>query len=152
MLNLLLKLKKKHSLKIKSDCKKDCKKGRSFLLLPFLFMAACTTDPSRHGSISLHSTSDKNSFIFSVNDEFANATSTSPQDEKNPKITKAEAKLLAALLKQKKYCLNKHGTPLFAVTSRQEKIYDRTFAHLIEENYNARPIVPRMYFGQCLEK
>jgi hypothetical protein len=56
---------------------------------------------------------------------------------------------LTNLLKEQKYCLNDSGYPSFIITSRQEKIYDMTFAHLIEQNYNARPIAPRMYFGQC---
>jgi hypothetical protein len=45
--------------------------------------------------------------------------------------------------------MDRSRTPLFTITSRQEKIYDMTFAHLIEESYNARPVAPRMYFGQC---
>ena len=64
-------------------------------------------------------------------------------------MTQAEAKLLTSLLKEQKYCLSDSGSPSFIITSRQEKIYDMTFAHLIEQNYNARPIAPRMYFGQC---
>jgi hypothetical protein len=67
------------------------------------------------------------------------------------KITKAENDLLAKLLKQSKYCQNDKEPP-FIITSKQEKIYDMTFAHLIEENYNARPIVPKTYFGQCRSK
>ena len=124
--------------------------GRSFLLLPFfLFLISCATDLSRYGRITLHNTADNDSFVFSVSDEFLKINSTSTQDKKNPKMTEAESKLLTALLQQKKYCLDSYGSPFFTVTSRQEKIFDMTFAHLIEENYNARPIAPRMYFGRC---
>jgi P-type E1-E2 ATPase len=94
-------------------------------------------------------TGDNNSFIFSVNDEFSQVSKKSPIDKKNPKITEAESELLTALLEQKKYCLDKSGEAHFIITSRQEKIFDMTFAHLIEQNYKARPIAPRMYFGQC---
>ncbi len=128
----------------------NLKKGRGFLLLPFFVsLISCTYDPSKYGRVSPYNTADKNSFVFSVNDEFVQANANSPKDEKNPKMTKAEATLLTALLKQKKYCMSDKRMPSFTITSRQEKIYDMTFAHLIEENYNARPVAPRMYFGQC---
>jgi len=126
------------------------KKGRSFLLLPFFLLSiSCHSDPSNYGRVTLHNTADRDSFIFSVNDEFIKMNSASPQDKKNPKMTKAEAGLLALLLQQKKYCLDAAGNPIFTITSRQEKIFDMTFAHLIEESYNARPVAPRMYFGRC---
>lgn len=132
------------------------KKGRKiysflpfFLPAVFLLTISCAADPSKYGRVTLHNTSDKNSFVFSVNEEFLSANSLSKPDKKFPKMTEAETELLAALLKQKKYCLDNYGFPLFSITSRQEKIYDMTFAHLIEKNYNARPIAPRMYFGKC---
>jgi hypothetical protein len=84
-----------------------------------------------------------------VSDEFLSSNSNSPKDKVFSKMTKAEADLIKILLKQKKYCLNKDGIPFFVITSRQEKIYDMTYAHLIEQNYKARPIAPRMYFGKC---
>lgn len=128
------------------------KKGRSFLLLPFfIFMTYCAVDlKMSHGRITLHNTGDKNSFIFLVDDEFIDANKNSPQDEYNPRMTVAESKLLLLLLREKKYCLNDAGNPIFTITSRQEKIFDVTFAHLIAENYRANPIAPRMYFGQCI--
>jgi hypothetical protein len=97
----------------------------------------------------MHNSSDKSSFVFLVSETFTKVNSDSPQDKNFPKMTEAETKLLKNLLKQKKYCLNNSRTPDFIITSRQEKIYDMTFAHLIEQNYNARSIAPRMYFGQC---
>ena len=126
-------------------------KGRSLVLLPFFIcIISCASDPSRYGRVSPHNTADKNSFSFSVDEDFVAENLNSKPDEKNPKMSKAEAKLLAALLKQKKYCLNKNGSPLFRVTAKQEKVYDMTFAHLIEQNYRARPVAPKMYFGECL--
>lgn len=130
------------------------KKGRSFLLLPFfMFVASCVGfDLSRDGRVTLHNTGDRNSFTFIVSDDFTANHEESPQDKENPKLNEAEAKLLKALLKEKKYCLENQSQPLFTITSRQEKVFDMTFAHLIEENYRARPIVPRTYFGQCKTK
>lgn len=131
------------------------KKGRSFLLLPFflpvflLTFSCAYIDPTKYGRVTPQNTADNNTFIYSVSDEFAKQTVSSPADEKNPKISVAEAKLLERLLDLKKYCLDKSGNPQFTITSRQEKIFDMTFANLIEKNYNARPIAPRMYFGQC---
>jgi hypothetical protein len=130
------------------------KKGRRIFLLPFLFVMtfACATDPEEYGRVTLHSTSDKNSFIFSVSEDFVNSNSDSPADKKFFKMTQAEAKLLISLLEKKKYCLDSYGTPDIIIASRQEKIYDMTFAHLIEQSYKARPAVPRMYFGECVKK
>ena len=129
------------------------KKGRSFWLLPFfVFAFSCVNqDLSKSGRISFHNTGGKGSFIFTVSEEFVEDNKNSAQDKYNPKISEAEAALLTKLLKQSKYCLNSKNPP-FIITSKQEKIFDMTFAHLIEENYNARPIVPRTYFGQCKTK
>lgn len=129
------------------------KKGRSFLLLPFfVFVVSCYSDLSSHGRVTLHNTTSKDSFIFSVQDEFLQKNSSSKPDKSNPKISRAESKLLQTLLKQKRYCLNAYGTPTFTITSRQEKVYDITFAHLIENNYNARSIAPIVYYGRCKSK
>jgi hypothetical protein len=128
----------------------DYKKGGKLIFLPFfLFTISCASNSSKYGRVTLHNTTDKNSFVFSTSEEFNKINDTSPKDKKFPKMTQAEAKLLTNLLKEQKYCLNDSDSPSFIITSRQEKIYDMTFAHLIEQNYNARPIAPRMYFGQC---
>lgn len=126
------------------------KKGGKLIFLPFfLFAISCAGNSSKYGRVTLHNTADKNSFVFSASEEFTKVNVASPKDKKFPKMTQAEAKLLTNLLKEQKYCLDDSGYPSFIITSRQEKIYDMTFAHLIEQNYNARPIAPRMYFGQC---
>ncbi len=129
------------------------KKGGSFLLLPFfLFVASCAGNPLQYGRVTFHSNAGKDSFTFLVSEDFIKLNSTSPKDKKNPKMTKAEADLLVSLLKQKNHCSDKRGVPLFNITSRQEKIYDMTFAHLIEQNYNSKPVAPRMYFGRCAKE
>lgn len=127
------------------------KKGRNFMFLPFfLFVASCTNvDLSQYGRVTPHSMSSQSSFTFSVSDQFLKKSPNSKSNKNNPKITNAESKLLSTLLKNKNYCINNYGSPDFVITSRQEKIYDMTFAHLIEKNYNARAITPRTYFGRC---
>lgn len=128
-------------------------RGKSLMLLPFfLLLMSCAQNLEQYGSITLHSSVNQNSFIFRVTDEFLQKNSKSEISEKNSKITKAESKLLSYLLKKRRYCLNIYGKPSFTVTSRQEKVYDITFAHLIEQNYNARAIAPRTYFGRCDNK
>ena len=110
------------------------KKGRSFLLLPFFICAmSCSKDMSQFGRIILHDATNKLAFSFLVNDDFLRDNLKSPQDKKIPSMTQAEAQLLFLLLKQQKYCLN-GSSPLFVITSRQERIFDVTFAHLIEQN------------------
>jgi hypothetical protein len=129
------------------------KKGGSFLLLPFFMLVfSCTNDLSQYGRITLYDANDNNAFSFTVNEDFLRDNAKSPKDKKDPRLTQAEAKLLYSLLKQQKYCFDKSGKLNFIITSRQEKIYDMTFAHLIEQNYNAKPVTPRMYFGQCVSK
>jgi hypothetical protein len=130
------------------------KKGRKiFRFLPFLLLIfSCAEDLSHQGRITLHQTSDKKFFVFSVNDEFLQLHSDSPKNKKFFDMSDAELGLLKKLLKQKQYCLNTFRKPVFTITSHQEKIYDITFAHLIEKNYNAHSVAPRMYFGQCQEE
>lgn len=126
------------------------KKGVKFLLPPFLFfMASCSGDMSESGKVYLHeSLGESKYFVFTVSDKFLEKNKESPSDKNHPKMTEAESELLIKLLKKKKYCIN--GSELsFMISSRQEKVYDMTFAHLIEKNYNARPISPLSYFGRC---
>ena len=131
------------------------KKGRSLGFLPFfIFLVSCAlvANPSRYGRVSLHNTGDMQSFTFTVSEDFMRLNKNSPMDKKNPKLSEAESELLYKLLDAKKYCLDKDGEPAFVITSRQEKVFDMTFAHLIEQNYKSRPIVPRTYFGRCRMK
>ena len=130
------------------------KKGSLILgLLPFfILLTSCQTDWSRYGKVSKNSSASNDYFIFSVSEEYINANKNSVADEENPKLTKAESKLLYNLLKQKEYCLSEDGEISFRITSKQEKVYDMTFAHLIEEHYNARPLTPVIYYGRCFDE
>jgi hypothetical protein len=120
-------------------------------LILFFVVASCAADKSRYGRVELYNGSgDRSSFVFTVSDDFISANKNSLQDKENPKLTEAESDLLASLLKERNFCLNKDGIVAFKITSRQEKIFDATFAHLIEENYRARPLTPRTYSGKCL--
>ena len=113
-----------------------------------LAVSACASDPSLYGKVRQYNSTDNKSFVFSVDEEFLRKSEGSKKDKEYPLMTEAEVKLLLALLMQKDYCL-KDGNPSFKINSRQEKIYDVTFAHLIEQSYNAKPVSPRMYFGSC---
>ena len=116
-----------------------------------LILFSCASGSLHQGRVDLYGAGDLNSFVFTVSDEFILSHKDSIPDKKNPKITQAEAVLLVTLLKEKKFCLDSDGDLLFEITSRQEKIFDATFAHLIEESYKARAIAPKMYFGKCLK-
>ena len=122
------------------------KKSAFFLLL---ILSSCAPGILHQGRVELYGAGDRNSFVFTVSEEFTLSHKDSLPDKKNPKITQAEATLLVTLLKEKKFCLNSDGELFFEITSRQEKIFDATFAHLIEESYKARPLAPKMYFGKC---
>lgn len=121
------------------------------LLRLFILLLAfsCATDQRRYGRVETYGDNDRSSFLFTVSDEFVAGHKDSLPDKTNPKITTAESSLLVALLKEKEFCLNQDGAPTFTILSRQEKIFDATFAHLIENNYRARPLTPRTYAGKC---
>lgn len=122
--------------------------NRILILAALALVSACISDPSLYGKVRQYSATDKKSFVFSIDEEYLRNHAKSPKDENYPLMTEAEVRLLNGLLIQNKYCLNE-GKPAFQISSRQEKIYDVTFAHLIEQSYNAKPVAPRMYFGAC---
>ncbi len=128
-------------------------KSRTILgsLLFFVFATSCTKDLSQYGRVTLYGQGSKN-FTFFVSEEYLRANRDSKPDKINPRLTEAEAELLLNLLEKRNYCINDRGKIFYSITSRQEKIYDMTFAHLIEQNYNARPVTPLMYYGECLSK
>ncbi len=123
---------------------------RNLRFLVVFLILSCSSDPSRYGKIKQYSAVDKKSFVFSVDEDFINSSKKSKINKDYPLMNDAEVKLIKALFVKDKYCLDKNNNPSFKISSRQEKIYDVTFAHLIEQNYNARPATPRMYFGECL--
>ncbi len=129
------------------------KKSRTIFgsLLFFVFATSCAKDLTQYGRVTLYGQGSKN-FTFFVSEEYLRANQDSKPDKSNPKLTKAEAELLLNLLEKRNYCVNDRGNIVYSITSRQEKIYDMTFAHLIEQNYNARPVTPLMYYGECLSR
>lgn len=125
-------------------------KHNLFLILLIPALISCGRDFSNSAKLTRYNTNDKDSFIFTLDEQFEAAHLDSQTDENHPKMTKAEVKLLNQFLVKQKFCLNNEGTPRYDVTSKQEKIYDITFSHLIEQNYKAQPVTPRTYFGRCL--
>lgn len=131
------------------------KQGGKVNFLPFFIacliaLSSCSNNLSSYGSVAPRNTAGKNSFVFSVKESFLDKK-LRPEDRYTNNISQAEINLLKKLLKQKKYCLN-NGSPKFIVTSKQEKIFDMTFAHLIEETHNTKPISPRKYYGKCVSE
>ncbi len=127
------------------------KKTRLFVLAALITNVACA-DLSKYGKVTTfpsQASDGRNTFTYTVDEEFLRRNTDSKKDKEHPKMTQAEAKLLKKLLKEKNFCFDKNEKLVFAINSRQEKIYDITFSHLIEQNYNAKPIAPRMYFGEC---
>ncbi len=125
---------------------------RQISLLAFFVLTNCANNITQFGKITPYNstTKENKAFVFTVEESYARAHLKSKQDEKNPLMTKAEADLLKKLLVRQKYCINQSNELSFKITSKQEKIYDVTFASLIEQNYNAKPAAPRMYYGNCI--
>jgi hypothetical protein len=114
------------------------------------FLFSCSNlDLSHSGKLIFHNSAQKTSFSFVVSEEFNKQNSTSKPSKDYPKMTEAEAKLLLKFLKKNNYCINKNGEITFVIISRQEKVFDVTFSSLIGQNYNARPVTPTTYFGEC---
>ncbi len=119
------------------------------LLFFVLAMSCAMQDISSNGRVNFYGANSKN-FTFVVNEDYINDHRDSPPSKENPKLSEAESELLYSIMQKRNYCINNKGKILFKITSRQEKIYDMTFAHLIEQNYNARPVTPVTYFGECV--
>jgi len=119
-------------------------------LILFFTISSCTKDISEYGKITPYDSSDNQTFIFSVTDEYSKSHNDSSKDIDHPKMLQSEADLLRQLLHRQNMCINEYNNPSFAITSQQEKIYDVTFASLIQENYNARAAVPKRYYGRCV--
>lgn len=114
-----------------------------------IIFSSCSDNYLKYGKIDTYSAPSGKIFVFYVSEEFVKLDSKLPKKEDSSGITKAELELLKNLLKRQKYCVGNNSEPSFLITSRQEKIYDATYAHLIEQNYKSRPVSPRMYFGKC---
>jgi len=126
------------------------KRGKNLRVLPlFLFVFSCGYDANKYGKVKIHENSEQKSFTFMVSDQFVKDNANSSLVKGNVQMTKAEHSLLSSILRKDKLCLNNYGFPSFVVTSKQEKVYDVTYASLIEEHYNAPSITPITYFGKC---
>lgn len=124
-----------------------------YFLLILCFSSCSSVDIEEYGKVEIYNSSvNSKSFIFSVTESYSRKYKKSKPDRNHPKLTSAEANLLDKLLHRKNLCINDYHNAVFEITSKQEKIYDITFAELIQENYNARPIVPKRYYGRCVNK
>ena len=129
----------------------NIKLKKTFLILAFILQSSCINQNyQKFGKLSFHSSSNDKLFIFTIDDNFYKKYTDSKASLKHPRLTEDELKMLKSLLKSQRYCLNKSSNPEFEILSRQEKIFDATFANLIAQNYNARPLTPVSYYGKCI--
>lgn len=121
---------------------------QKFLVILFsaLALQSCV-DASNQGAVRTHG--DNKTFTFLVSEKFSNSHKNSESNSENPILSNAEAKLLAFLLKKNNLCSSNSLSPKFRITSKQEKVYDITYASLIEENYNTKSITPLTFYGRC---
>ena len=89
-----------------------------------LFLGSCSKDISKYANLKLYD--EGNSFAFIVSDELSKKVKNSTRDSNNPKMTKKETKLLEILLERKGFCMKNSSKPTYAITTKQEKIYDIT--------------------------
>jgi hypothetical protein len=126
------------------------KKLLSISLL-FLSLHSCTNqDYYKYGKLTFHATSSKEYFIFNVDDGFYKKYKNSANNSQHPRLSDEEYKMLIALLKKHEYCNKNSFQPKFEIISRQEKIYDATFASLIAKTINSKSLTPVSYYGSCL--
>ena len=124
-----------------------------FCFLVLVIISSCSRDLSKYGKVQTYSSASSGNatFLFKVEGSFAEYTGSSKQDEKHPLMNEDEAGLLNNLLIDKKLCLDQYNFPSYVITSKQERIYDVTFANLIEQSYNAKPATPLTYYGRCVK-
>ena len=122
------------------------------LVFILILLSSCgNNDYFTYGKVTFHATSTNNFFVFTVDDNFYKKYKNSPNNKNHPRLSDEEHKMLKAILKSKKYCIENSINPQFEIISRQEKIFDATFSKLIAENYNAKPLTPVSYYGKCLK-
>jgi len=121
---------------------------QNFLVISLLalFLQSCV-DPSKYGAVRTYG--DSQSFMFLVSEDFIKSNKHSKQYSHNSILNTAEASLLSSLLKKDNICLNESSSPKYIITSKQQKVYDITYASLIEENYNTKSITPLTFYGRC---
>jgi len=124
---------------------------KNIFIFSLIFLSSCVNgDYFKYGKVTFHATTDKNFFVFTVDDNFYKKYKNSPNNKTHPRLSDEEFKMLKALLKNKKYCVENSINPQFEIISRQEKVFDATFSKLIAENYNAKPLTPVSYYGKCI--
>lgn len=122
-------------------------------LLVLLFISSCVNQFGYNkdaAKLSFFNSANKKTFSFVINDQFIKSHANSGPSALYHKMSVAELELLMSFLRDNNYCINQNGELSFKINSKQEKIYDVTFSSLIEENYNAKPVAPTTYFGECL--
>jgi hypothetical protein len=125
---------------------------RLFLsLISLPIFSSCFFAPNSDGvKLNFFQSKNKQSFSFVVSERFLQHHQGSESSALYPAMTNAELRVLMKNLRNNKYCINKDADLSFKIKSKQEKIYDITFSGLIEQNYNAKPISPVTYFGECI--
>ncbi len=119
-----------------------------FLVLLTLF-SSCARDMTKYGKVQIYKSGSSSAFSFKIEEDFVRYSQSSNRDEKHTLMNEDEVDLLNKLLVNENLCLDEYNHPNFIITSKQEKIYDVTFANLIEQSYNAKPISPLTYYGRC---
>tara|TARA_A100001015_G_scaffold294282_1_gene371879 strand:+ start:2578 stop:2940 length:363 start_codon:yes stop_codon:yes gene_type:complete len=116
-------------------------------------VASCAKiDAAKYGKVSLYkSTSKSPTFLFKVEESYVAKTIDSSKDDDHPLLSEAQANLLNQILINQKLCLDEYNYPKFTITSKQQRIYDVTFANLIDQSYNAKPVTPLTFFGKCVK-
>lgn len=125
----------------------------SSVVVPFFFLllSSCVSTSVRDARVQFDE-SDKTSFVFFIEHRNRAGHLNVERSELHPQLTKEEARVLDKILRKQGSCsLNNDKIPSFQVISRQEEVYDVTYAGLIEQNYNPRPVAPIMYFGRCIQ-
>lgn len=127
-------------------------KNLIFLFIAVFFAQSCAQDYVGKGKVSPYrqSSSGGAAFLFKIDEGFSTKGGGSRIDDRHRLMKKGEVSLLKKMLVDNNLCLDEYNNPSFMITSKQEKIYDVTFANLIEQSYGARPVTPLTYFGKCV--
>lgn len=128
------------------------RKLTTFLIL--ILACSCSSiiiiNPERFGKVEFQS---KVNFAFQVSDEYALENQRSSPDQDNPQLSKAEARLLIALLRQKQACIGNFGKVEFRISSKQDAVYDTTFLanqkSEVKTTQQLKSTISKTYFGRC---
>jgi len=125
---------------------------KTLALFLLISLSACRVVhfESDSAKLSLFNSAQKKAFSFIVSEEFIRGHKGSPPSALSDKMNVDELKLLMKFLQNNNYCINGVAELSFKINSKQEKVYDVTFSSLIEQSYNAKPVSPTTYFGECL--